>query len=71
MKITACLAVLATAAPLHADDWVWVPVRDGSTLDAHLARDNLARPNPLPIFDILAALTDMADPVAATRHEEM
>jgi hypothetical protein len=59
-RIAAFLALTAVllSAPAAADPWAWAPIRDGATLDAHLARADHARPNPLPVFETIAALAD-------------
>lgn len=47
-----------SATPAHADTWTWTPISSGSKLDAHLARCNFARPNPMKIFTTIAELQE-------------
>ena len=70
MTRIALLVLLASASPALADAWAWVPIRDGATLDAHLARCDHARLNPLPIFDAIAALAAPAGEDAAAAPED-
>ena len=42
----------------HADSWTWTPISNASTLDAHLARCDFARPNTMDIFSTIAALQE-------------
>lgn len=61
MKTLICsIAVVAgiSATTAQADTWTWVPISNGSTLDAHLARCNLARPNPMEIFAMITELQE-------------
>jgi hypothetical protein len=54
----AALIAVVSTAPAAADPWTWAPIRDSATLDAHLARADHARPNPMPVFEMIAALVD-------------
>ncbi|MDA7429366.1 hypothetical protein PGB28_12915 [Primorskyibacter aestuariivivens] len=49
-------AVWSTEA--QADTWSWAPIRDGNTLNAHLARCDFARPAPLRVFAMIEALQE-------------
>ncbi len=42
----------------QADTWTWTPISNGGTLDAHLARCNFARPNPMVVFSTIAEVQD-------------
>lgn len=62
MKNLICSIALIAAIPAttaHADSWMWTPISTGSTLDAHLARCNFSRPNPMTIFSTIAELQEM------------
>lgn len=51
-------AVFSTQA--QADSWSWAPIRDGDTLNAHLARCDFARPAPLHVFAVIEELQEAA-----------
>lgn len=74
MKTIIILASLANAlgtGQAAADSWTWTPIRNGSTLDAHLARCNFARPNPIEVFATIAALKEnMASQNPAVRKPD-
>ncbi|WP_416884570.1 hypothetical protein [Marivita sp.] len=55
-SITLFAAMSSTAA--QADTWTWTPISNGSTLNAHLARCDFARPNPMTIFSTIAELQE-------------
>lgn len=60
IAIATLAAALVTAAPAAmaetASGWAWAPIRNGATLDAHLARADFARPNQLPVFEMVEAI---------------
>lgn len=74
MKTIIILASLATAlgtGQAAADSWTWTPISNGTTLDAHLARCNFARPNPIKVFSTIAALKEnMASQDQAVRKPD-
>lgn len=59
MKTLLLITAILIAKPMtsaQADTWTWVAISSGSKLNVHLARCNFARPNPLPIFSLIARL---------------
>lgn len=54
------IAVIAgiSATTAQADTWTWTPISNGGTLDAHLARCNFARPNPMVVFSTIAEVQE-------------
>jgi hypothetical protein len=58
--LIASAAMLTTfiVSPVAADTWTWVAISNGNTLNAHLARCNLARPNQMLVFDMIADLQE-------------
>ena len=56
----AFFVVTLTGADADADTWTWAPIRDGATLNAHLARADFARPNPMVVFQLIAEITGTA-----------
>lgn len=59
MKTLICSITLIaqiSAATVHADTWTWSPISNGNTLNAHLARCNFARPNPMDVFPMITDL---------------
>jgi hypothetical protein len=59
-KLICTIAIIAgtSATIVRADNWIWTPISNGSTLDAHLARCDFARPNPMTVFSKIAELQD-------------
>lgn len=56
MKTLIASAMMLTtlaATEAAADTWTWTPISNGSTLNAHLARCDFARPNPMVVFDVI------------------
>ena len=61
MKTLICSIALVAGiytTTARADTWTWTLVSNGSTLDAHLARCNFARPNPMEIFSMIDELQE-------------
>lgn len=61
MKTLIASALMLTtfvASEAAADTWTWTPISNGSTLNAHLARCDFARPNPMLVFEMIAELQD-------------
>lgn len=59
MKSLALITTIVTATstmPARADVWTWVSISNGRTLDAHLARCELAQPNSLRVFAMIERL---------------
>ncbi len=56
LAIAITSGIAATAA--QADSWTWTPISNGNTLDAHLARCDFARPNPMDIFSTIAEIQE-------------
>ncbi len=41
-----------------AETWTWAPIRDGSTLNAHLANFESIRPKTLLVFQLIASISE-------------
>ncbi|MFZ5962947.1 hypothetical protein ACOXXX_08345 [Thalassococcus sp. BH17M4-6] len=53
LLVSAALMSALFGSAASADSWVWAPIQDASTLDAHLERCDFARPNALPIYSLI------------------
>ena len=49
---TMMLSTVSTTQAL-AESWTWAPIRDGATLNAHLANFECIQPKKLPVFEMI------------------